>query len=75
MRTIDSTRNCPCIVFGVAPSAFLMPISLVLSTTDTSIMFIIPIPPTSKEIAAIAAKKLEKVAVIWFAISTNDAGE
>jgi hypothetical protein len=37
-----------------APIAFLMPISLVLSVTDTSIIFITPIPPTKSDIAAIA---------------------
>ena len=34
----------------VAPIAFLIPISLILSVTETSIIFIIPIPATSKAI-------------------------
>ena len=38
---------------GVAPSAFLTPISRVRSVTDTSMMFMMPIPPTSRLTAAI----------------------
>ena len=38
---------------SVAPIAFLIPISFVRSVTDTSMIFMIPIPPTSSEIAAI----------------------
>ena len=36
----------------LAPTALRMPISRVRSVTDTSMMFITPIPPTSSEIAA-----------------------
>ena len=39
---------------GRAPSAMRMPISRVRSVTDTSMMFMIPTPPTSSEMAAIA---------------------
>ena len=35
-----------------APMALRMPIARVRSVTDTSMMFITPIPPTSSEIAA-----------------------
>jgi hypothetical protein len=37
---------------GVAPSALRSPISRTRSVTDTSMMFITPIPPTSSEIPA-----------------------
>ena len=37
----------------VAPTAFLIPISLVRSETATSRMFITPMPPTTMETAAI----------------------
>ena len=47
-----SARNCSNTEPVRAPSAFLIPISLVLSVTDTSMIFITPIPPTSREIAA-----------------------
>ena len=36
----------------LAPIALRMPISRVRSVTDTSMMFMITIPPTSREIAA-----------------------
>ena len=36
-----------------APTALRMPISRVRSRTDTSMMFMIPIPPTTSEIEAI----------------------
>lgn len=35
-----------------APTALRMPISRVRSETDTSMMFMIPIPPTMREIEA-----------------------
>ena len=40
------------IVLLQAPIAFRIPISLVRSVTETSIMFMIPMPPTRREIAA-----------------------
>jgi hypothetical protein len=49
-----------------APIAFLIQISLVLSVTDTSIIFITPIPPTSKEIPPIAPKKMLNIAIVEF---------
>lgn len=36
-----------------APSALLMPISLVRSLTVASMMFMMPMPPTMREMAAI----------------------
>jgi len=50
--TTDSTRNCPTMSPLVAPSARLVPISRVRSVTLTSMMFMMPIPPTSSEMAA-----------------------
>ena len=40
-----------------APMAFFKPISRVRSVTVVSIIFIIPIPPTTREIPAIAARR------------------
>ena len=68
-----STRNCPIITPGLAPSALRMPISLVLSATDTSMMFMIPIPPTSNEMAAMAARNVERVFMTSCDISTREA--
>ena len=60
----DSIRNCRRILLGLAPSAFLIPISCLRSVTVTIIMFMIPMPPTKREIAAIAARSMDTVAVI-----------
>ena len=53
VRTDASVKNCPKILDFFAPIAFFKPISCVRSVTDTSIMFITPIPPTIREIPAI----------------------
>jgi len=47
-----SIINCILISHVFAPTAIRIPISLVLSVTETSIIFIIPIPPTRREIDA-----------------------
>ena len=55
-----STRNCQSISRRVAPSAFRRPISLVRSLTETIMIAMTPIPPTSSatlESATIARKK------------------
>src|SRR5215475_256560 len=48
--TTDSTRNWLTTSCCRAPTAFRIPISLVRSTTDTSIMFMMTMPPTTSEI-------------------------
>ena len=53
VSTADSVKNCSRIRFFLAPMAFFRPISLVRSVTDTSMIFITPMPPTSREILAI----------------------
>ena len=47
-----SIKNCVRMSFWRAPTAFRIPISFVRSVTETSIMFITTIPPTTSEIAA-----------------------
>ncbi len=44
--SIVSIRNCRRIAFARAPSAILMPISRVRSSTTTFMMFETPMPPT-----------------------------
>jgi hypothetical protein len=56
VRTTDSIKNCCKIMLSRAPIALRTPISCVLSDTDTSIIFITPIPHTSNEITATAPK-------------------
>ena len=48
-----SNRNCSRTWRPFAPMAMRMPISRVRSVTETSMMFMMPMPPTSSEIAAI----------------------
>ena len=52
LRMIDSKRNCKRILPDDAPTDLRIPISRVRSETETSMMFIIPIPPTTREIDA-----------------------
>ena len=42
---------------GVAPRALRSPISRMRSVTDTSMMFITPMPPTSREMPAMPAEE------------------
>ena len=46
---------------GVAPSALRSPISRMRSVTDTSMMFITPMPPTSSEMPAIPPRSMVSV--------------
>jgi putative ABC transport system permease protein len=48
----------------VAPTALLIPISRVLSVTETSIIFITPIPPTASDIPAIPPKRRDNILAI-----------
>src|SRR6266571_3125943 len=52
VTAMASIRNCVRISFRRAPTALRMPISLVRSVTETSMMFITTMPPTTSEIAA-----------------------
>ena len=53
-RDTASMRNCTRMSRSLAPTASRIPISRVRSVTDTSMMFMIPIPPTRRETEAIA---------------------
>ena len=57
VTTTDSIKNCVIISPFNAQIAFLIQISLVLSVTETSMIFITQIHPTSNEIDPIAANK------------------
>ena len=52
-RTAVSTRNCMMMSHCFAPNARRIPISRVRSLTLANMMFIIPIPPTNNEMAAV----------------------
>src|SRR3990167_6654466 len=64
VRMTDSMRNCCRMSPLVAPTALRSPISLVRSVTATSMIFIMPIPPTMSEMDAMAAKKSVSAEVI-----------
>ena len=53
-----STRNCARMSRPRAPTAMRRPISRVRSVTDTSMMFMMPMPPTRSETDAIAASSI-----------------
>ena len=54
-RDTASTRNCARMCQGFAPTAMRTPISRVRSVTLTSMIFMIPIPPTSSDTMAMDA--------------------
>ena len=56
-----------------APVAMRTPISRVRSVTDTSMMFITPMPPTSSEIAATEPSSTVRVFCVSLAVSRIDA--
>ncbi|MCD7958955.1 MAG: hypothetical protein LUF89_05585 [Ruminococcus sp.] len=66
-----SQRNWSMICFRLAPMAFRIPISLVRSDTDTIMIFIIPIPPTTSEIAAMPARSSDIVLVTSSMVSST----
>ncbi len=68
----DSTRNCAATSRREAPTARRMPTSRVRSATLASMMFMIPIPPTSRLMAAMApvtTLKMRCVRSFWRRIS------
>ena len=57
-----------------APMALRRPISRVRSVTDTSMMFMMPMPPTSSEMAAMAPRNSVSVAVMLVMVLSTSAG-
>ena len=49
---------------SVAPTAILMPISRVRSVTETSMMFMMPMPPTTSDIKAIEPSSIDIIVVV-----------
>ena len=67
--TTDSMRNCIMMFWKVAPKALRMPISRVRSVTDTIMMLMMPIPPTTREMAAMLPKNRVSMVVVWVIVS------
>ncbi len=63
-RMADSVRNWIRTSLVRAPSALRMPISRVRSVTETSMIFMMPMPPTIREIAAIPPTAMERLAIM-----------
>ncbi|MEI6118722.1 MAG: hypothetical protein WCP92_05880 [bacterium] len=68
LKVTDSTRNWRRISLLCAPIALRIQISLILSVTETSIIFITQIPPTSNDIAAIPASRAVNIQVILLTV-------
>ena len=68
---IASIKNWLRISMPLAPTLIRKPISRVRSVTDTYMMFIIPIPPTTKDIPAIHARSVVIKSVVVFSIVLN----
>ena len=58
LSAIASTRNCSSTSRPFAPIAMRRPISRVRSVTDTSMMFMIPMPPTISDTPAMPASSV-----------------
>ena len=69
LSTTASIRNCPCTSPSVAPMAMRMPISRVRSVTETSMIFMMPMPPTISETEAIEASSMVSTCPAWSARS------
>ena len=63
-RVKASTRNWARMSRPLAPTAIRSPISRVRSVTLTSMMFMIPMPPTSRLTPAIPARSIENVLLV-----------
>ena len=69
--TDASKRNWRRMSVGVAPSALRRPISRIRSVTDTSMMFITPMPPTSREMPAMPPSRMVRVRSTEVAVETQ----
>ena len=70
-----SVTNCANITRSFAPMALRMPISFVRSVTDTSMMFMMPMPPTSSEMLAMPVKITMTMLIILFISSSHSLAE
>ncbi len=69
LSEIASIKNCVRISRPCAPTAMRVPISRVRSVTLTSMMFMIPIPPTINEMTATPASSAVIVSVVAVAVA------
>ena len=69
-----STMNCSTMCRRVAPSARRMPISRVRSVTLASMMFMMPMPPTSSEMPATTTSMTFHTIICRLAFSRSSHG-
>ena len=69
--TTASIRNWLRMVPRLAPMALRMPISRVRSVTVTSMMFMMPMPPTTREMAAMPPKRMVSTEVMELMVSSR----
>ena len=69
--TTLSSRNCWSITPRLAPMALRMPISRVRSVTVTSIIFMMPIPPTMRDIPAMPPRRIARMEVTLLIVSSR----
>ena len=71
--TAASITNCSMMYRSFAPSALRMPISRVRSVTETNMMFMMPMPPTTSEMAAMPARTpMSTLSMEFMASSSSD---
>ena len=70
---MDSSKNCHVMSARRAPSAFLSPISRILSVTLVSIMFMMPMPPTMRETPATQVMSAWNAPIVESSCSMTEA--
>ena len=68
-----SITNCRRMMPSLAPRALRIPISRVRSVTETSMMFIMPMPPTSREMPSMAARMAMTILTMLVMVSSISA--
>lgn len=75
LKRIDSIKNWLNMSIPLAPTLMRKPISRVRSVTLTYIMFIMPMPPTIKDIPAIQARSIVIRSVVEFIMLASSSCE
>ena len=70
---MDSSRNCHVMSERHAPRAFLSPISRILSVTLVSIMFMMPMPPTTSDTPATQVMSAWNAPIVESSCSMTEA--
>ncbi len=74
LMSTASLRNWKRMSRWVAPTARRTPISRIRSSTEASMMFMIPMPPTTSEIEAIAPRTTLKIVLVRCSCRSSSSG-